>query len=212
MEDSDLWLRIVAVALGGILVAGTVQLGRYLTAQIQVWRHATRNQTQVLTLLPEQIKELTKKVLILEAENHPNGGYSMRDSLNRIEIRQIVIEQTQRALISDMQVGVFTTNHEGHCEWVNRKMLQMTGRSMAELKGFGWLNAVAKEERTAIRGEWGAALKDEREVELTFHIVFAGHKPLLVNLRNSRMYDEHHNHVLGYINIVQPYEDLSDGS
>ena len=42
-------------------------------------------------------------------ELQPNGGASIRDSLNRIELRQVFNEQRQRAILTDMSVGVFET-------------------------------------------------------------------------------------------------------
>jgi len=56
------------------------------------------------------IAALTKSVNFVVTELQPNGGASIRDSLNRIELRQVLQEQRQKAILSDMSIGVFETD------------------------------------------------------------------------------------------------------
>jgi len=104
------WQQIAAVM--GVLTGAVVSL-RYL------WKLIPRLLTKITTNmfgigdLRTDIEALSEQVRFIVCELKPNGGASVRDSLNRIELRQVLQEQRQWAILSDMSVGVFETDAEG---------------------------------------------------------------------------------------------------
>lgn len=136
-------------------------------------------------------------------ELQPNGGASIRDSLNRIELRQVFNEQRQRAILTDMSVGVFETDVTGNYIWVNRKYLRMTGRAPNEVNGSGWVNTVAERDRPKVMEEWQKAIDEEREYEGEHCIVTPDGMCIKVSVRTYKMVDSTGS-TLGFMGVMNP--------
>ena len=152
------------------------------------------------------IAALTEQVGLVVMELQPNGGASVRDSLNRIELRQVLQEQRQKAILSDMSVGVFETNDEGEYVWVNRKYLRMTGRAPDEVKGSGWINTVAHRDRERVVTAWNKAIKEGIEFEEVFMIITPDDNRCKVQARTYKM-DTQENGSLGFLGMLTPLDE-----
>ena len=148
------------------------------------------------------ITALTEQVSLVVSELRPNGGASIRDSLNRIELRQVLQEQRQKAILSDMSVGVFETNTEGEFVWVNRKYLRMTGRAPDEVKGSGWINTIAHRDRERVVVAWNKAIEEEREFEEVFTMITPEDDRCKVQVRTYKMSED--NAPIGYLGMLTP--------
>lgn len=149
------------------------------------------------------IAALTKSVNFVVTELQPNGGASIRDSLNRIELRQVLQEQRQKAILSDMSIGVFETDSEGNFKWVNRKYLRMTGRAPDEVKGSGWINTIAHRDRERIVLAWNKAVEEKREFEEKFVMITPDDQRCEVAIRTYKMDDKDNGH-LGFLGMLTP--------
>jgi PAS domain S-box-containing protein len=58
------------------------------------------------------------------------------------------------ALTQALPVGIFRTNPEGHCLYVNDRWCQITGLTLAEARQTGWAQALHPEDRERIFAEW----------------------------------------------------------
>lgn len=136
-------------------------------------------------------------------ELRPNGGSSIRDSLNRIELRQVLQEQRQKAILTDMSVGVFETDTGGNVIWVNRKYLRMTGRAPSEVNGTGWVNTIAERDRERVMAEWQTAIAEEREFESEYLIITPDNDRAKVAVRTYKMVGQH-SEALGFMGVMTP--------
>lgn len=153
--------------------------------------------------IKKDICSLTQQMEYLVSELKPNGGGSIRDSLNRIELRQVLQEQRQKAILSDMSVGVFEADNEGDYVWVNRKYLRMTGRTLDEVKGTGWINTVAERHRERIYSEWQDAVHAGREFESEFLLITPENERVEVSVRTYKMSGQD-DEPLGFIGVITP--------
>ena len=108
-------------------------------------------------------------------ELKPNGGSSLRDSLNRVEsnLRALAEEMAflkKRSETRDerMDVASFLTNQKGECIQVSKSYLKLCGLSEDEVLGHGWENVVLPSERETVVKEWNAAIEQKRDFHLTF--------------------------------------------
>lgn len=158
-----------------------------------------------LSELKTDIGSLDEQMKFIVGELRPNGGASIRDSLNRIEIRQVLQEQRQKAILSDMSVGVFETDTDGDFIWVNRKYLRMTGRAPSEVNGSGWINTVAERDRARVKQEWQDAMDAGREFESSYQMITPDDDRIEVQVRTYKYErsDDPEN-PLGFMGIVTP--------
>lgn len=95
----------------------------------------------------------------------PNGGSSIKDSLDRIEDRQHFFSSFLQAQMNVNQKAIFQTDAEGRVVWVNRPHSRLTGFQASEVMGDGWINVIAPECRDVVREKWDRAVEDGREFD-----------------------------------------------
>lgn len=106
---------------------------------------------QALPILVGMSKEFT-----------PNCGSSLRDCINRIENNIDNLRATDHLLLDMSDIGHFETDGNGDCIWANKKYEEITGLTLLDLLGKGWVNCIHPEDREAVTAEWYAAVHDRR--------------------------------------------------
>ena len=154
----------------------------------------------------EELSSMRKAVDTLISEMRPNGGSTMRDSLNRIEQGMALQDQRQKMLMSDMENGILEMNTEGACVWVNRTLTRTAGRSFEELLGRGWVNMIASAEREAVVTEWNDAISGQREFDFEFTIVVPTGGARIKVIARSLLMRTAMGKVLGYMLSVRKVE------
>ncbi|MCI0415431.1 PAS domain S-box protein [bacterium] len=59
-------------------------------------------------------------------------------------------------------VGIFRTDADGNCLYVNERWSEITGRSAEDAAGKGWAEALHPEDRNRVFDEWNAAVKEAK--------------------------------------------------
>ena len=110
-------------------------------------------------LLEQVVKEL-----------HPNGGSSLRDSLDRLEHKVSHTHQLTKLVlrmqrITDEHAGIatFLTDEHGQCIYANSHYLGMVGLSESEVLRDGWKNVMADKERERVGPRWQEAIRERRD-------------------------------------------------
>ncbi len=63
-------------------------------------------------------------------------------------------EEELRLMVSNVPVGIFQTDADGNCLFVNLRWLELTGLSFAQAMGTGWTDAIHPEDRDRVFAEW----------------------------------------------------------
>lgn len=109
--------------------------------------------------------DLNEKLDQIMGQLIPNGGSSIKDSLDRIEDKQSFFSSFLQAQMNVNQKAIFQTDAEGKCIWVNRPHARMTGFQASEVMGDGWINVIAPECREIVMEKWQEAVDGEREFD-----------------------------------------------
>lgn len=184
--DLEIFMQVGALAAGAVAIIT-------LYKKIQPWLIALLERVALMFKTGDIIKGLsTLESLVNEvrAEVKPNGGTSLRDAVQRIEVRQVLAEQRHLAIMTDMPQGIMEANEVGEVVWVNRQIVREVGRVPEELTGLGWINMIAQEYREEVREAWLKAIEEERE----FHRVITVETPngitKQLQMNTVRMYDD----------------------
>ncbi len=80
-------------------------------------------------------------------------------------------EEELRLMVSNVPVGIFQTDADGNCLFVNLFWLKLTGLSFAQAMGTGWTEAIHPEDRDRVLAEWNRATQagDEFVAEYRYH-------------------------------------------
>ena len=111
------------------------------------------------------LKEQNEKIL---KELYPNTGSSLRDAINRLDRRQILLNDRILSILDRDETPIFETDDHGQFIWVNNAYLALCGRPINELIGFGWINSVLESDRSRVIADWDRAIEEKRTFEMTF--------------------------------------------
>ncbi len=99
-------------------------------------------------------------------------------------------EELFRALCMKAPIGIFSTDPNGRCTFVNHRWCEMTGRREAEAFGDGWASALHPSDRERVFREWQAVLRDRSEGTLQFRYRHANGQDVWVAVRVVPVCDE----------------------
>ena len=142
----------------------------------------------------------------IEAELHPNGGFSIRDVLNRIEATLIDSDAFLRAQLNIHAVSVVRTDIQGKLTQVNRQYQRMVGYSISELVGDGWVNAIHPDNRDKIISEWNDAVSKGIEYSQDIKYLKGDGTDFTAHVNMYRELDLGGN-IHGYLGVVIPIQD-----
>jgi len=120
---------------------------------------------------PARMHAMEQTLASIAKEVRPNGGASLRDSVERTEKSVAILGGVMRAHHSaDDTYARFEADGIGLWSWANPTLLHWVERSMHEVDGYGWINSVGLDDRTRIRDEWERAVAERREFSARFHL------------------------------------------
>ena len=85
---------------------------------------------------------------------------SMADNATAREAARLRAQNRMQAVTAVAPQVVLTADLHGQVDWINRHWEDVTGLTLAESRGAGWLAAVHPEDRESVANAWGAALAD----------------------------------------------------
>ena len=68
-----------------------------------------------------------------------------------------------KALTANTPVGVFVSDRDGSCVYVNERWCELAGLSYSEAIGDGWSSALHPDDRERIAAEWAVASDEGRD-------------------------------------------------
>jgi PAS domain S-box-containing protein len=80
-------------------------------------------------------------------------------------------EQRFAALAAAAPVGIFRTDIEGNCIYVNDRWCEIAGLSIGEAAGFGWVNAIHPSDRELVATEWNNSVHENRPFRLEYRFL-----------------------------------------
>ncbi|MBK7834816.1 MAG: PAS domain S-box protein [Gemmatimonadetes bacterium] len=86
----------------------------------------------------------------------------------RTEVALAASEARYRELTNVAPVGIFETDTQGACTWINRTFGELSDLQPHEAAGDGWLMAVHPDDRPRVAAEWFSALTERREFCLEY--------------------------------------------
>jgi PAS domain S-box-containing protein len=165
-------LTLFGATLDEIQQLGVI-LGSLLAGLATAWKlvwvpssKIVKNISSIHELVETQLPILSK----LADEFKPNGGSSVKDALNRLELGQSLNQHRYRMVIKQSNVACFEANKVGEFTWVSPKLAEMAGNTYDRFLGNDWINAVYHEDRERVWDEWNEAILQKRDFSLTFRL------------------------------------------
>src|SRR6266850_3769317 len=110
-------------------------------------------------------------------------------------------EQRFRTLTTQAPVGIFLTDSEGDCLFVNNRWCEIAGIAPEQATGQGWANALHSEDRQRVVDEWSTAVQGGREFALEYRYQRRQSEAIWVYSSALALRDEA-GQITGYLGIV----------
>jgi hypothetical protein len=123
-------------------------------------------------------EEVFKSLDTIKKELTTNGGNSLKDSINdlkntvnKMDKRQIVIEQRTKASLHYHSAALFETDSQGRLVWTNNNFFELTQDVISDVDGYNWLNYIEEKDREKLFNELKSCLEMNRELVKTVSTV-----------------------------------------
>lgn len=115
-------------------------------------------------------------------------------------------EEDFRVLASTVPVGIFRTDAEGQCLYVNERWSQISGLTMEDATGAGWAKSLHPDDRALISAQWTEAVQTNRSFEAEYRFVNGDGQVTWVVGQAVTQRDDQGN-VSGYIGTITDITD-----
>ena len=109
-------------------------------------------------------------------------------------------EQRYQTLTEVSPVGIFNTDAEGKCVFVNERMTEITGIAREEYLGLGWQTGIFEEDRAHIEADWADSVRQGRPYAAEFRLRRNTGSPVWVFMQAVPVPDDAN--VRGYVGTV----------
>jgi PAS domain S-box-containing protein len=133
----------------------------------------------------------------------------MEQELSAREQMQIVLEESEerfRTLSAAAPIGICQTNADGICIYTNARWQEMSGLSLQDSLGDGWLQAIHPEDRSALFTAWEAYLEGRGEFCHEFRLLTPKKEVRWISTRAAAMKSTT-GEIIGYVSIQ---EDITE--
>jgi PAS domain S-box-containing protein len=137
-------------------------------------------------------------------ELQPNGGTSLKDSVNRIEKNLALSAQKFAHSIDHDGKGFFQTNQFGDCIEVSPGYCRLVGKTESESLGKRWVYNIHPTDRNRIVQEWREAVANSAYFEAKYSLIDSDGEEVPVIGRASPLKNPQ-GEIVGYFGIVQLY-------
>jgi PAS domain-containing protein len=117
------------------------------------------------TTITTDIAVLKTEVSTISKELKPNGGKSMKDQMNDLQLSTKTILYRQRWILDNREEPIFETDENGNFTWANSALIRLTDRLFKDLENNNWINALCEKTRTEVNDSWQIAIENKRNFE-----------------------------------------------
>lgn len=149
------------------------------------------------------ITSLLLAVMLSSLQNLTTRAQSIADEMTK-EVNER--RRAWQALTETSPVGIYLTDKQGNCTYVNSKWSHMTGLSTEQASGSGWVGAIHPEDRELVSERWSQFIQGDK-FECNYRYMKSDGEVTHVAGQAIPLKDEE-NRVTGYFGTVQDVTQL----
>jgi len=187
--DLGNWESITAIGASCLAVGGAL----WATILRPMFRLFKKSMSE-LACIPQLVTDVSD----IKMEVRPNGGMSLRDSVERIELRQLLDSQIIGSILSSQAVAFFRADERGLLVEASRPLCKLMQRSEAELIGNKWLSWVTQDQREEVHTEWVDAVENARDFDKRFDVFNDSGDIMHIHAKAYQLVNRRKRETLGY--------------
>jgi len=151
------------LTLANATIGALILFGGYLmnfTRKIKPYISVTND----LSILKTEVAAISKEL-------KPNGGKSIKDQIDDLQLSAKTILYRQRWILENREEAIFETDEKGNFTWANDSLIRLTDRLFKDLENNNWINALCEKTREEVNDAWQIAIENKRNFEHDIIIV-----------------------------------------
>jgi len=161
---------LIASVCAAVYYLGGKWLWRYLTKWV-VKNHELRKTVESIPRLFEIHDDMDKTLAFIVSELKPNSGTSMKDAINRIEVKMDMNEALMKGWWSQDTKPMYITDEIGNMVWCNKSYLDLVNKDTSEVYDRGYWSTVDPAQIEELKLETTAAAIDKRDMLLYYNLL-----------------------------------------
>ncbi len=137
----------------------------------------------------DDIAALKTDLAKISSEFKTNGGKSLKDQINDLQVSTKTILYRQRWILDNREEPIFETDEHGNFTWVNDAFARLTDRPFRDLQNNNWINCLREDTREEITESWKIAVENKRTFEHVLFIVDSKNRVFSTKCIASRQED-----------------------
>lgn len=136
--------------------------------------------------------------------NEISGAVLIASDITKRKVTELELQKNEekfRAMNDASPLGIFVTNNNGICEYVNAQYSKITGLTAKEALGTGWVNGLHPEDKPKVWSKWKQVVKDANIAESEQRFVHADGKVVWTHIKTAMI--RLPNELIGYIGTVE---------
>lgn len=110
-------------------------------------------------------------------------------------------EKRFRTLASNAPVGIYQTDKNGQCVFVNERWCEITGLTIEKASGDGWTHVLHPEDKDAVFETWQLAIDSDVEFQKEYRFLSPDNRTVWVSGNATKLTDEQ-DRIVGYIGTI----------
>ncbi len=157
-------------------------------------------QQLALDRTPRLTLERKKKHRPDELDSLVDSANDMQKRLSEAHFAFRESEKKYHVLTTVSPVGIFYTDANGYCLYVNDKWCEITGMSSIEAEGDGWMKGLHPEDKSLVLSRWEKAAQENVPFKLEYRFQANEHIRWVLGQATSQKDDE--GSVIGYVGTI----------
>ena len=108
-------------------------------------------------------EQLMESVQDIKKELTTNGGSSIKDTVNRIDRRQVMLDKRSKAIFYNIEKAILEVDESGNILWANEQFHNVMGTK--NLKGLDWVSYIDEPQRENFLREFESCSEKLRELK-----------------------------------------------
>jgi PAS domain S-box-containing protein len=171
LGEREIVVEVVKGILGSGLLILVIKWVKKMILQRRQRLTADREERAQFRSVVQMMPSIMSTLDDIKKEVKPNGGSSLRDSIDRIESLQSKHNLINAAQLSVSNVAYWESDSKGRFVVVSQAFCRLLAVSESEITGSNWATMLHKEDKANVLREWADCIKFERSFSMEFRFV-----------------------------------------
>ena len=142
----------------GVFIAN---LAAILVAVGVIWKYVATPIRKAVEIY-KKLDEIVPVIMAIAAEFKSEDGTTLRHTIDNVEADIATIKAQVELALENSIVPTFVMNEKGFCTYANAAWIALTGLTLDDSEGNGWIEAIHYQDRDRVYDLWQKTVKDDR--------------------------------------------------